>query len=87
MSCINIGCFKEAAEHLLGALAMHKVAEEKAREDARLAGVEPERIIHNHSTNLFDTLRRVFGQMGRRDLADQVINGMDLDTFRYVPFV
>jgi len=87
VSCINIGCFKEAAEHLLGALAMHKVAEEKAREDARLAGVEPERIIHNQSTNLFDTLRRVFGQMGRRDLADQVVNGMDLDTFRYVPFV
>jgi tetratricopeptide (TPR) repeat protein len=85
VSCINIGCFKEAAEHLLGALAMHKVAEEKAREDARAAGVEPERIIHNQSTNLFDTLRRVFGQMGRRDLADHVVNGMDLDMFRYVP--
>jgi len=83
VSCINIGCFKEAAEHLLGALAMHKVAEEKAREDARAAGVEPERIIHNQSTNLFDTLRRVFGQMGRRDLADRVINGMELDVFRY----
>lgn len=82
VSCINIGCFKEAAEHLLGALAMHKVAEEKAREDARAAGVEPERIIHNQSTNLFDTLRRVFGQMGRRDLADHVANGMDLDMFR-----
>jgi peroxin-5 len=82
VSCINIGCFREAAEHLLGALAMHKVAEEKAREDARLAGVEPERIIHNQSTNLFDTLRRVFGQMGRRDLAEQVVNGMDLEVFR-----
>ncbi|KAI5819265.1 hypothetical protein BZA77DRAFT_241958 [Pyronema omphalodes] len=82
VSCINIGCYKEAAEHLLGALAMHKVAEEKAREDARAAGVEPERIIHNQSTNLFDTLRRVFGQMGRRDLADKVVNGMELGDFR-----
>jgi peroxin-5 len=86
VSCINIGCFQQAAEHLLGALAMHKVAEEKAREDARMAGVEPERIIHNQSTNLFDTLRRVFGQMGRRDLADLVVNGMELDIFRYVFF-
>lgn len=82
VSCINIGCFQEAAEHLLGALAMHKVAEEKAREEARGIGLEADRIVQNQSTNLFDTLRRVFGQMGRRDLADQVVNGMDLDVFR-----
>lgn len=82
VSCINIGCFQEAAEHLLGALAMHKVAEEKAYQDAKGLGVDAERIVQNQSTNLFDTLRRVFGQMGRRDLADQVVNGMDLDVFR-----
>jgi len=82
VSCINIGCFEQAAEHLLGALAMHKVAEEKARQDFSEVGLDPSRIVQNQSTNLFDTLRRVFGQMGRRDLADLVTNGMDIDVFR-----
>lgn len=85
VSCINIGCYEQAAEHLLGALAMHKVAEEKARADAGKVGVDPGRIVQNQSTNLFDTLRRVFSQMGRRDLADLVTNGMDIDVFRYDP--
>lgn len=83
VSCINIGCFEQAAQHLLGALAMHKVAEEKARQDAGKVGLDPGRIVQNQSTNLFDTLRRVFSQMGRRDLADLVTNGMDIDVFRY----
>src|SRR5690606_13015082 len=78
VSCINIGCYEQAAQHLLGALAMHKVAEDKARDDAKGLGMDPDRITHNQSTNLFDTLRRVFSQMGRRDLADQVMNGMDV---------
>lgn len=82
VSCINIGCFEQAAQHLLGALAMHKVAEDKARSDAQRMGMDPDRIIHNQSTNLFDTLRRVFSQMGRKDLAEKVMNGMDLDVFR-----
>lgn len=82
VSCINIGCYEQAAEHLLGALAMHKVAEEKARQDAGSIGLDPGRIVQNQSTNLFDTLRRVFSQMGRRDLADLVTNGMDIDVFR-----
>lgn len=85
VSCINIGCYEQAAEHLLGALAMHKVAEEKARQDAGKVGLDPGRIVQNQSTNLFDTLRRVFSQMGRRDLADLVTNGMDIDVFRYEP--
>ena len=37
------------------------------------------RLEQNQSTNLYDTLRRVFGQMGRRDLAEMVVNGMDTD--------
>ncbi|KAL7273034.1 Peroxisomal membrane signal receptor PTS1 [Rhizina undulata] len=84
VSCINIGCFEQAAQHLLGALSMHKEAEEQARKDAGNVGVDPTRIVHNQSTNLFDTLRRVFSQMGRRDLADEVRNGMDINVFRYV---
>lgn len=89
VSCINIGCYEEAAQHLLGALAMHRVVEqeglEKAREvtggditDAKLE----EMIQQNQSTNLYDTLRRVFAQMDRRDLQEMVGPGMDLDKMR-----
>ena len=95
VSCINIGCYPEAAQHLLGALSMHRVVEQEGRERAREIGgggapdglddERLERMLHisqNQSTNLYDTLRRVFSQMGRRDLADQVVAGMDVNIFR-----
>ncbi|KAI5302295.1 hypothetical protein KEM56_000823, partial [Ascosphaera pollenicola] len=91
VSCINIGCYPEAAQHLLGALAMHKVAEQegkdKAREivDGQIDDQSLENMIRigqNQSSNLYDTLRRVFSQMGRKDLADQVVVGMDVAPFR-----
>ncbi|KAG9234356.1 putative peroxisomal targeting signal receptor, partial [Amylocarpus encephaloides] len=91
VSCINIGCYEEAASHLLGALAMHKVVENEGREKARdilggggdVSEAELERMIaQNQSTNLYDTLRRVFNQMGRRDLAEKVVVGMDVGGFR-----
>ncbi|KAH6637898.1 hypothetical protein C7974DRAFT_332626 [Boeremia exigua] len=89
VSCINIGCFTEAAQHLLGALAMHKVVEAEGKEKARevvgsgVSESQLDNMIHqNQSTNLYDTLRRVFGQMGRRDLADTVGPGMNVEAFR-----
>lgn len=96
VSCINIGCYAEAAQHLLGALDMHKMVEREGREKAREiveggggAGLGSdgdetlERMIRaNQSTNLYDTLRRVFTQMERRDLADRVGPGMDPASFR-----
>ncbi|KAJ8061565.1 hypothetical protein OCU04_009377 [Sclerotinia nivalis] len=90
VSCINIGCYDEAASHLLGALAMHKIVENEGREKARdvlgggnVSEADLERMIsQNQSTNLYDTLRRVFSQMGRRDLAERVVAGMDVESFR-----
>jgi peroxin-5 len=103
VSCINIGCYEEAAQHLLGALAMHNEVLKEGRERARDvigsgigagAGVNGdggvvlgdealERMVQqNQSTNLYDTLRRVFGLMNRPDLRDQVQSGMDVDVFR-----
>ncbi|OIW35591.1 tetratricopeptide [Coniochaeta ligniaria NRRL 30616] len=93
VSCINIGCHAEAAGHLLAALDMHKSVEKEGREKAReiLGGAEggvvtDERLdamtMQNRSTTLYDTLRRVFSQMGRRDLAEQVVVGVDPDLFR-----
>lgn len=90
VSCINIGCYEEAAAHLLGALAMHKIVENEGKEKARdvlgggsVSEADLERMIsQNQSTNLYDTLRRVFSQMGRRDLAERVVAGMDVEGFR-----
>ncbi|PYH41192.1 uncharacterized protein BP01DRAFT_377199 [Aspergillus saccharolyticus JOP 1030-1] len=70
VSCINIGCYPEAAQHLLGALSMHRVVEQEGRERAReiiggeggIADEQLERMLHvsqNQSTNLYDTLRRL----------------------------
>ncbi|KAK3330458.1 hypothetical protein B0H66DRAFT_509554 [Apodospora peruviana] len=88
VSCINIGCHAEAAGHLLAALDMHKSVEKSGRDKARelLGDVSDERIdamtTQNRSTTLYDTLRRVFTQMGRRDLAEKVVVGLDPDIFR-----
>ncbi len=89
VSCINLGCYEEAAQHLLGALAMHKVVEKEGKQRARevvgdgVDDVQLDRLIHqNQSTNLFETLRRVFNQMGRRDLTEMVGQGMDVEAFR-----
>ncbi|KAL8902039.1 MAG: hypothetical protein Q9207_004904 [Kuettlingeria erythrocarpa] len=90
VSCINIGCNEEAAQHLLGALAMHGVVEregvQRVRDvvgDADVGEGEVRRMASmNQSTNLVETLRRVFGNMGRRDLAEKVQMGADVESFR-----
>ena len=89
VSCINMGCHEEAAGHLLAALEMHKSVEKEGREKAReiLGGDVSDSQLdamttQNRSTNLYDTLRRVFTQMGRRDLAEKVVAGVDPSVFR-----
>lgn len=89
VSCINIGVYEQAVQHLLGALSMHNVVEREGVEKVREVigqdiGVEEvERMVGmNQSTNLIETLRRVFGSMGRRDLAEKVERGMDVEAFR-----
>lgn len=71
--CINIGCYKEAAEHLLSGLAMHEVEGHDAA---------PTRLSHNQSLSLMETLKRAFIAMERRDLLELVKPGMDLNQFR-----
>lgn len=46
VSCINVGCYKEAAEHFLSALSLHVVASSE--------------VSRNVSMNLWDTLRKTF---------------------------
>jgi peroxin-5 len=61
VSCINIGCYQEAAEHLLGALSMHKRSIEDAEE-----GV-------NVSSNLWETLRKTFIMMVSSLIGEETI--------------
>lgn len=93
VSCINLGVLEEAAGHLLGALSMHRVLEQEGKakaaellrdghgNDVDERAVD-EVLQQNQSTNLYDTLRRVFTQMGRRDLSQMVGPDMNLDTMR-----
>lgn len=71
VSCINIGCYKEASEHLLSGLAMHQVE-----------GQDTTTLSLNQSSSLMETLKRAFIAMDRRDLLELVKPGMNLDDFR-----
>lgn len=71
VSSINIGCYKEAAEHLLTALSMHEVA-----------GGAENPSMNVDSNNILETLKRAFVAMDRRDLLERAKPGMDLQTFR-----
>ncbi|EME48733.1 hypothetical protein DOTSEDRAFT_162467 [Dothistroma septosporum NZE10] len=94
VSCINLGVLEEAAGHLLGALSMHKLQEQEGRakaaeilKDGHGNDIDEQAAVdaalhQNQSTNLYDTLRRVFTQMGRRDLSATVGPDMDLDQLR-----
>ncbi|BGP50152.1 Peroxisomal membrane signal receptor PTS1 [Rhodotorula kratochvilovae] len=85
VSCLNIGCYHEAAEHLLAALQGQMTREEAASggkgRDSDLGRIP------DGSENLWHTLRRAFLCMvclrvERHDLADKAMPGASLDTFR-----
>lgn len=92
VSCININCHHEAACHFLAALEMHKSIETSGRAQAyeMLGGDAKGQVdetldrmsAQNRSSTLYDTLRRVFSQMGRRDLAEKTVAGVDPAIFR-----
>ncbi|KAK5127306.1 hypothetical protein LTR08_004433 [Meristemomyces frigidus] len=93
VSCINLDAPEAAAGHLLNALSMHRLLESEGRakaaelladgsgnavDDAVVEGL----LQQNQSTNLYDTLRRVFTTMRRRDLAELVGPEMQLEGLR-----
>ncbi|GAA94424.1 uncharacterized protein L969DRAFT_53206 [Mixia osmundae IAM 14324] len=75
VSCLNINCYQEAAEHLLSALDLHRRDGDSAEGNRR--GIEDD-----GSSNLWNTLRRAFLCMERHDLADRALPGGDVDSFR-----
>jgi peroxin-5 len=74
---MNIGCYKEAAEHFLTALLMHQ-----APPDSQYASSQATIKHSNESSNLWETLRRTFILMERPDLSEMAIVGADLERFR-----
>ncbi|ORX62856.1 TPR-like protein [Hesseltinella vesiculosa] len=68
VSCLNIGCYQEAAEHFLSALSTHK----------RLGNEEG----INVSDNLWGMLRKALRMLGRRDLESKASPGADIQIFR-----
>ncbi|CAG8719445.1 15515_t:CDS:2 [Acaulospora morrowiae] len=69
VSCLNIKCYREAAEHLLGALSMHHVG---TNSDG----------MKNASVSLREILAKAFQLMGRDDLCEKLKNGADAEQFR-----
>ena len=81
VSCLNINCFQEAAEHLLAALDLHR---KDQLVGATSSAKERDEILETNdgSDNLWHTLRRAFLCMDRPDLADRARPGADVGAFR-----
>ncbi|GAA6019801.1 hypothetical protein JCM11491_000274 [Sporobolomyces phaffii] len=89
VSCLNIGCYHEAAEHLLAAIQGQMTRDETSRKgkgpatgDADLGRGRPIGEADDGSANLWHTLRRAFLCMERHDLADRAFPGASVDDFR-----
>ncbi|KAK4046399.1 Peroxisomal membrane signal receptor PTS1 [Microbotryomycetes sp. JL221] len=81
VSCLNIGCYHEAAEHLLAAIEGQRVrAQVNNGPGSNLPGELP--VDEDGSANLWHTLRRAFLCMERHDLAERAQPGADVNTFR-----
>jgi peroxin-5 len=82
VSCINIGCYKEAAEHILGALTMHENNISPSISNPSTSIPPPKTNQIHVSQNLWETLRRAFLMMERDDLVAKAYVGADLSAFR-----
>ncbi|KAI5479203.1 peroxisomal biogenesis factor 5 [Pseudohyphozyma bogoriensis] len=74
VSCLNIGCYQESAEHLLAAL--------EGQTNQQGLGLKEADGGEDGSANLWHTLRRAFLCLDRHDLADLCQPGTDVNKFR-----
>lgn len=75
VSCLNIHCYRQAAEHFLAALSFHSKAASIGDRPLLFDGVDG-------SENLWYTLRRAFLYLGRSDLADLAVPKTNVEVFR-----
>ncbi|KAG8873420.1 Peroxisomal membrane signal receptor PTS1 [Tulasnella sp. 331] len=72
VACLNIGAYKEAAEHFLSALAAQRTES---------GGAPPVDMSEGKNEQLWKTLKKVFALMERDDLAEMTNSG-DVEVFR-----
>ncbi|KAL6945134.1 hypothetical protein ACO0QE_002580 [Hanseniaspora vineae] len=70
VACINIGCFKEATESLLGALSLHEVEDNAGSFGTK--NTTDSLLYEKYSANIMETLKRAFIAMNRRDLLEKI---------------
>jgi peroxin-5 len=70
VSCMNIGCYNEAVEHFLQALKIHQLKSQ----DGELKQ-------EKNPVNVWDTLKRCFVLMDRRDMAEECQH-MEVERFK-----
>ena len=84
VACLNIGVYKQAAEHFLYALSLHPSVPSQA---AGLSPVDAKMIGESDdSVGIWATLRRAMIDLGLQHLADQAKPGTDLQVFRNAGF-
>jgi tetratricopeptide (TPR) repeat protein len=75
VACMNIGAYKEAAEHLLDAIASQSAGGSGSSSSSAGGG-------SGASDQLWTTLRRVFSNMDRHDLAELTRERPSVEAFR-----
>ena len=81
VSCLNINCYHEAAEHLLAALDLHR-RDQLVGGKGKGPALDEMLDAPDGSDNLWHTLRRAFLCLERPDLADRARPGGDVASFR-----
>lgn len=81
VSCMNIGCYREAAEHFLGAIQMHERPPSQQTKEA-VGSAATESSGPHVSDNLWEILRRTFILMDRPDLVEKAHPRTSLSAFK-----
>ncbi|WVF66382.1 hypothetical protein IAT40_001122 [Kwoniella sp. CBS 6097] len=81
VACLNIGVYKEAAEHFLAALSLHPAQASKGGINGDVTDVQS-----YDSGSLWSTLRRALIALDMPQLAEQSKPGTDLGVFRNAGF-
>ncbi|WVW81525.1 hypothetical protein I302_103520 [Kwoniella bestiolae CBS 10118] len=78
VACLNIGVYKESAEHLLAALSLHSNQSQSDRDD--------DSVLSSDSWSIWSTLRRALVALNMNQLAGNAEPGADLNVFRQAGF-
>ncbi|ORY31920.1 hypothetical protein BCR39DRAFT_524607 [Naematelia encephala] len=86
VACLNIGVYREAAEHFLAALSMHQRDSSNPEKNRDGNNTTSNVTGMYESGGLWNTLRRALSAMDMPDLAEEARPGTDLEVFRLAGF-